>query len=133
MITITVAETGGSGTPTGKVNLSIDGGGTAYSNGGSTTSVTLGASGTATYTANFASAGVHTIIAQYAGDATHAASTGSAVLTVGGNHCRERHLQGCTIAIQSDSEERLTAKRDSDRDACGRIHRNRRSFVCDIK
>ena len=83
-ITITVAEVGGSGTTAGKINLSIDGGGTSYSNGGSTASVTLGANGTATYTANFASAGVHTIIAQYAGDATHAASTGSVVLTVGG-------------------------------------------------
>ena len=83
-VTITVAEAGGSGTPTGTVNLSIDGGGTSYSNSGSTTSATLTSNGTATYTANFASAGVHTIIAQYSGDATHAASTGSLVITVGG-------------------------------------------------
>jgi len=85
-ITITVAEAGGAGIPTGTANLSIDGGGTTnYNNGGSTTSVTLTANGTATYTANFATAGVHTIIAQYAGDTTHAASTGSVVLTVGGS------------------------------------------------
>ncbi|WP_109486098.1 protease pro-enzyme activation domain-containing protein [Occallatibacter savannae] len=83
-ITITVVEASGKGTPTGTVNLSIDGGGTTYSSSGSKTSVTLGANGTATYNANFASAGVHTIIAQYAGDATHAASTGSVILTVGG-------------------------------------------------
>jgi len=83
-ITISVAEAGSSGTPTGKVTLSIDGGGTSYSNNGSAASVTLGAAGTATYTANFATAGVHTIVAQYAGDATHAASTGSVILTVGG-------------------------------------------------
>lgn len=83
VITITVAEASGSGTPTGTVNLSIDGGGTSYSNSGTTTSVTL-ASGTATYKANFGTTGVHTIVAQYAGDATHAASTGSVFLTVGG-------------------------------------------------
>jgi hypothetical protein len=83
-ITITVAEPGGSGTPTGKVNISVDGGGTPYDSGGSASSVTLGADGTTTYTANFVSAGVHTIVAQYAGDATHASSTGTAVVTVGG-------------------------------------------------
>ena len=84
VITIKVAEVGGSGTPTGKVNLSIDGGGTTYSNSGTTTSVTLDSTGSATYTANFASTGAHTIVAQYAGDTTHAASTGSVVITIGG-------------------------------------------------
>ena len=84
-VTITVAEAGGTGTPTGTVNLSIDGSGTGYgASGSSLTPVTLTASGTATYTANFASAGVHTIVAQYAGDPTHAASTGSIVINVGG-------------------------------------------------
>lgn len=84
VVTITVAEASGTGTPTGTVNLSIDGGGTtSYNNGGSTTSATL-TNGSATYTANFSSAGVHTIIAQYPGDSTHAASTGSIVITVGG-------------------------------------------------
>ena len=82
-ITITVSEAKGAGVPTGTVSLSIDGGGTAFSNGGSTTTVTLGANGTATYTANFASAGVHTIIAQYAGDAANTPSTGSVAVTVG--------------------------------------------------
>jgi subtilase family serine protease len=84
VITITVSNASGSGSPTGTVDLSIDGGGTAnYNNSGSTTSVTL-SSGTATYTANFATNGVHTIVARYAGDATHAASTGSVFVTVGG-------------------------------------------------
>jgi len=83
-ITITVAEASGTATPTGTVTLSIDGGGTTYSNSGSTTSVTLTSNGTATYTANFAAAGVHTIIAQYGGDSANAASTGSIVITVGG-------------------------------------------------
>lgn len=84
VITISVSDTSGSGTPTGKVDLSIDGGGTSYNSGGSTSSVTLGANGTATYKANFATAGVHTIVAQYAGDATHAASSGSVSVTVSG-------------------------------------------------
>jgi hypothetical protein len=44
----------------------------------------LAANGTATYTANFTTAGVHTIVAQYAGDTTHAASSGSISITVGG-------------------------------------------------
>ena len=53
-ITITVAQVGGTGTPTGTVNLSIDGSGTAYGATGSTvTAVTLTSNGTATYTANF--------------------------------------------------------------------------------
>lgn len=106
-ITITVAEAGGSGTPNGKINLSIDGGGTAYSNSGSTTSVTLGANGTATYTATFASAGVHTIIAQYAGDGTHAASTGSVILTVGGTNAGKGSFK---VALSPSS---LTMKRGS--------------------
>ena len=84
VITIKVAEVGGSGVPSGTVNLSIDGGGTTYSNNGTTASVTLDSTGSATYTANFATAGAHTIVAHYAGDTTHAASTGSVVVTVGG-------------------------------------------------
>ena len=106
-ITITVVEAGGTGTATGKVNLSIDGGGTSYSSSGSTTSVTLGANGTATYTANFASAGVHTIIAQYAGDATHEPSTGSVILTVGGTSAGKGTFK---VALSPAS---LTVKRGS--------------------
>ena len=106
-ITITVAEAGGSGTATGTVNLSIDGGGTPYNSNGSTTSVTLGANGTATYTANFASAGVHTIVAQYAGDTTHGASTGSVFVTVGGTTSGKGTF---TIALSPSS---LTVKRGS--------------------
>jgi len=83
VITITVAEAGSSGTPTGNVNLSIDGGGTSYSNAGSVQTVAL-SNGTATYTANFGTTGVHAIVAQYAGDATHAASSGALYVTVGG-------------------------------------------------
>ncbi|HTB98081.1 MAG TPA: protease pro-enzyme activation domain-containing protein [Terracidiphilus sp.] len=82
--TITVAPAASAGTPTGTVTLSIDGGGTTFDNGGSTTSLTLGSGGTVTYTTSFSSAGVHTIVAEYAGDSTFAASTGSASITISG-------------------------------------------------
>ena len=82
-VTITVASDSGTTTPTGTaVNLSIDGGGTPYSSSGSTQAVTLAANGTATYAAFFATAGIHTIVAQYPGDSTHAASTGSVSITL---------------------------------------------------
>lgn len=84
VVTITVASATGTTKPTGSVNLSIDGGGTAYNSSGSTQTLTLASDGTATYTANFATAGVHTIVAQYQGDTTHAASTGSISIPVGG-------------------------------------------------
>ncbi|MGA8089175.1 MAG: protease pro-enzyme activation domain-containing protein [Terracidiphilus sp.] len=84
VVTITVAQVGGTATPTGTVNLSIDGSGTAYGATGSTTTPVTLTNGTATYTANFSTAGAHTIVAQYAGDAANAPSTSSVVITVGG-------------------------------------------------
>jgi subtilase family serine protease len=82
VITITVVSNTGATVPTGTVNLSIDGGGTTtYNNGGSTTSVTLASNGTATYTASFTTAGVHSIVAQYQGDTTHAPSTSAVSVT----------------------------------------------------
>ena len=81
IITITVAQVGGTATPTGTVNLSIDGSGPYNGAGSTTTPVTL-TNGTATYTANFATAGAHTIVAQYAGDAANAPSTGAVQITV---------------------------------------------------
>jgi hypothetical protein len=107
VITITVAEAGSAGTPSGTVNLSIDGGGTGYNNAGSTTSVTLTSGGTATYTANFGATGVHTIVAQYGGDATHAASTGSVIVTVGGGASGKGNF---TMSFNPTS---LTVKRGS--------------------
>ena len=83
-ITITVASNTGTTTPTGNISLSIDGGGTSYSSSGSVVPLTLGSGGTATYTANFTTAGVHTLVAQYAGDSTHAASTGTVAITIAG-------------------------------------------------
>lgn len=83
VITILVAPTTGSTTPTGSITLSVDGSGTSFGTG-TTTTLTLGSGGTATYTANFATAGIHTIVAQYGGDSTHGASTGSISIPVGG-------------------------------------------------
>jgi hypothetical protein len=89
VITITVKQAGGgTGIPTGTVNLSIDGGGTGESTGtadSKTASVTLTADGTVKYTANFTTTGVHTIVAKYAGDTANAPSTGSVVITIGGS------------------------------------------------
>jgi len=79
-VTITVAGVSGTVAPSGTVSLSID--------GGTPTSQPLsasGAAGIATYTANFATAGAHTIVAQYSGDATYAVSTGTIVLNVAGS------------------------------------------------
>lgn len=82
-ITVASANTTGGTTPTGNVTLQIDGG---SSNGGSTVAAqALSTSGTLTYTANFSTAGIHQILAQYAGDTTHAASVGVIQLTVGGS------------------------------------------------
>lgn len=85
LITIAVASNSSSTTPTGTVTLSIDGGGTAYNSSGSTQTLTLASNGTATYTANFTTAGVHTIVAQYGGDTTHAASSGTIGITIAGS------------------------------------------------
>ena len=80
-VTITVASATGSTVPSGNVTLQIDGG---TSNGGSTVAAQpISTSGTLTYTANFSTSGVHQILAQYAGDATHAASVGVIQLTIG--------------------------------------------------
>ena len=82
-ITITVVSNTGASTPTGTVDLSIDGGGTSYTSGGTTTSVNLASNGTATYSASFSTAGVHSIVAQYQGDTTHAPSTSAVSVTAG--------------------------------------------------
>lgn len=87
--TITVAAASGSTSPSGSVTLSIDGGGTPYSNGGSTTTVPLVASGsgtaTASYQASFSTAGTHQIVAQFPKGATFANSAGVVQVNVGGS------------------------------------------------
>jgi len=79
--TITVASASGSTVPTGTVTLQIDGGPSCTSVANACTGTTvanqaLSSNGTVTYSATFTTAGPHQIVAQYSGDATHAASTG---------------------------------------------------------
>jgi subtilase family serine protease len=87
--TITVAEAGGSGTPTGSVTLKIDGGtdcgGISGDTCGGTTlsNQALSSNGTFTYSATFTTTGTHSILAQYSGDATHSPSTGVGSVTIG--------------------------------------------------
>jgi subtilase family serine protease len=70
--TITVA--GATGTPTGTITLTVD--------GGTPISETLTANGTYVYSTSFATAGSHTILAAYVADSTDAASTGSVTVNV---------------------------------------------------
>lgn len=80
--TITVTSRTGSTIPSGNVTLQIDGG---PSFGGTTVAAqSLTSSGTLTYTTSFASAGTHQVLAQYAGDSTHASSVGSVEVTIAG-------------------------------------------------
>lgn len=81
--TVTVVANTGSGTPTGTVNFSIDGSGTAYgASGSSVTPVMLASNGTATYPITFSTSGPHEVVVQYTGDSTYAGSSGSAIVTV---------------------------------------------------
>jgi subtilase family serine protease len=67
--TITVTAASGSVTPTGTVNVIVD--------GGTPISETLSSNGTYVYTASFTAAGSHTIFASYAGNSTFAATPAS--------------------------------------------------------
>ena len=79
--TITVAANSG-GTPTGNVTLQVDGG-TGF--GGTTVAAqAISGTGTVTYTTQFAATGPHQVLAQYAGDTTHAPSVGAADISIAG-------------------------------------------------
>jgi subtilase family serine protease len=78
--TITVAAVSGSATPTGSVTLQIDGG-TDF--GGTTVANQALSNGSVTYSATFGTTGSHQVLAQYSGDATHAASVGVGEVTIG--------------------------------------------------
>jgi subtilase family serine protease len=69
---IAVGSDSGSTVPTGSVKVTID--------DTLETTLTL-ASGAASYTTTFTTAGAHTIVAAYQGDTTHAASTGTVTVT----------------------------------------------------
>jgi subtilase family serine protease len=72
--TFTVTVSAASGTPTGTVALTVD--------GGTPTNETLSSNGTFVYTTSFSTAGSHTILAAYVADTTYAASTGSVTVNV---------------------------------------------------
>jgi len=79
-VSFTIAVTSTSGTPSGAVTLQIDGG-TVFGVAGATTVTgqSLSSNGTLTYAYTFpttTTSGTHEIVAQYAGDATHAPSVG---------------------------------------------------------
>ena len=75
--TVTVTSDTGSTIPTGTVTFSVDG---ATPGKG----IALNSTGSATFSTSFATAAVHTVLAAYSGDSTHASSTGSVSVTVGG-------------------------------------------------
>jgi len=72
--TITVAPATGTVTPTGTITLTVD--------GNAPITETLQTNGTYVYATSFSTAGSHTILASYAGDATFAASSGSVTVNV---------------------------------------------------
>ena len=74
--TISVTSESGGTVPGGTFKLSVD--------GGTAVSETLTANGTFIYSTSFATAGPHTVLAEYGGDATNAPSTGSITVNVSG-------------------------------------------------
>jgi len=73
--TISVTSDTGSTVPAGTVSIVVDGGTPITGN-------TLTANGTFVYSKAFTTAGTHQVIAQYSGDATHAASTGFVAVNI---------------------------------------------------
>jgi hypothetical protein len=87
--TITVVAASGTTTPSGNVILSIDGAGTSYGSG-TTTTVPLSAgsvagTATATYQTSFSTAGTHQVLAQFASNSTFAGSTGEVQVNIAGS------------------------------------------------
>jgi subtilase family serine protease len=97
VITIAVAPSSSSvtGTPTGTLSVSVD---------GTVVNASLAlASGSATYTFSSTVAGGHTIEAVYSGDATFAASTGKATVTVPGKATPAFTLAATNVAVAAGS------------------------------
>lgn len=81
-LNFTIKVLGADGAPaSGTVKLSIDGG-NGYLTNGSVQTVTLDQNGQYTYSASFTVTGMHQIVAQYQGDATHATSSGTGSITI---------------------------------------------------
>ncbi len=89
IFTITVTDDSGNPVTTGTVTLQVDGGtgcgalGSSADCGGTTVSnQALSSSGQVNYTANFTTQGMHSVVAQYSGDSTHATSTGVGAVSI---------------------------------------------------
>jgi subtilase family serine protease len=111
--TITVFSADVSTMPAGNVTLSIDGGGTSYSNGGTTATVSLTPSQTpgaamATYQKVFSTTGTHQIIAQYDQTATLALSTGVVQVSVPNTGSFALKATGATIAQGGEGTSTIT-------------------------
>jgi sugar lactone lactonase YvrE len=90
--TATVAPASGSGIPTGTITFSVD--------GGAGMAVALNGSGQASHTTSTLTAGTHTILASYSGDANYAASSDSLTETISG--------PAASIAVVSGSSQSAT-------------------------
>lgn len=73
--TVTVTSNTGTTVPTGTISITVD-------SGKPVTGISLTANGTATYTTSFSTAGNHTVLAAYSGDAAHATSSGLVTVNV---------------------------------------------------
>jgi len=74
--TISVSSDSGTTIPAGTVSITVD--------SGTAITETLTSNGTYVYSTSFATAGTHAVVVAYSGDATHAASTGTATVNVAG-------------------------------------------------
>jgi subtilase family serine protease len=108
-----LAAASGSTTPSGNLTLSIDGGGTSYSNGGITATVPLSGiitagTASATYQIAFSTAGTHQVVAHYSGDAIFAASTGVIQVSVPNTGSFTLRATGVTVAQGSEGVSTIT-------------------------
>jgi subtilase family serine protease len=113
LFSFSLAAASGTVTPTGNLTLSIDGGGTAYSTGGTTVTVPLSGivtagTASATYQATFTTSGTHQVVAHYSGNSTFAASTGIIQVTVAATGSFTLAATGVNVAQGSQSVTTIT-------------------------
>jgi len=109
-VTFTADVTGaeGSGTPTGTVNFSVD--------GGAAVAETLDDTGHAAYSTTTLAEGVHQVVASYLGDATHLASTSETVTeTIYGAASTETIVSGSpqTVVVGASSAPLVVLVKDA--------------------
>jgi subtilase family serine protease len=102
---ISVTSDTGTTTPTGTVAITVD--------SAAPVTETLTDNGTYQYSYTFTTAGSHTVLVAYSGDATHASSTGSATVTVSGTSSGTGTFTlgatGITVAQGSTGTSTITA------------------------